>query len=201
MAFATLYFIRVSLILVLSNDFHEGSQLLPAYIERLIKSFCAYSRKVSLFHLDDMEYIILSTKESETPWSGVLTFAMPDGIFCRDVLVFPILKSILQHTGLLLIPAIEYVSGSYRPSLKDYGWIVAGCLIHLVNCEGINRLLGFTEDYIYLHSDLPFVIPGVPQWITLSLFSLLVFALLCFISDIPGSLKWIRVMKEKLHTS
>ena len=25
---------------------------------------------------------------------GVLTFAMPDGIFCRDVLVFPILKSI-----------------------------------------------------------------------------------------------------------
>ena len=94
---------------------------------------------------------------------GVLTFAMPDGIFCQDVLVFPILKSILQHTGLLLIPAIEYVSGSYRPSLKDYGWIVAGCLIHLVNCEGINRLLGFTEDYMYLRSDLPFVIPGVPQ--------------------------------------
>ena len=235
MAFATLYLLRVSLILVLTNDFHEGSQLLPAYIERLIKSFCAYSRKVSLFHLDDTEYIILSTKESETPWSwviirektnhlwirfaimnlrrgkqlfhlfgfvgGVLTFAMPDGILCRDVLVFPILKSILQHTGLLLIPAIEYVSGSYRPSLKDYGWIVAGCLIHLVNCEGINRLLGFTEDYMYLRSDLPFVIPGVPQWITLSLFSLLVFALLCFISDIPGSLKWIRGMKEKLHTS
>ena len=57
-----------------------------------------------------------------------------------------------------------------RPSLKDYGWIVAGCLIHLVNCEGINRLFGFTEDYMYLRSDLPFVIPGVPQWITLSLF-------------------------------
>lgn len=132
---------------------------------------------------------------------GVLTFAMPDGIFCRDVLVFPILKSILQHTGLLLIPAVEYVIGSYRPSLKDYGWVIAGCLIHLVNCEGINRLLGFTEDYMYLRSDLPFVIPGVPQWITLSLFSLLVFALLCFISDIPGSLKWIRGMKEKLHTS
>ena len=43
-----------------------------------------------------------------------------------------------------------------RPSLKDYGWIVAGCLIHLVNCEGINRLFGFTEDYMYLRSDLPF---------------------------------------------
>jgi len=72
MAFATLYLLRVSLILVLTNDFHEGSQLLPAYIERLIKSFCAYSRKVSLFHLDDTEYKILSTKESETPWSWVI---------------------------------------------------------------------------------------------------------------------------------
>ena len=132
---------------------------------------------------------------------GVLTFAMPDGIFCRDVLVFPILKSILQHTGLLLIPAIEYVSGSYRPTLKDYGWVVAGCLIHLVNCEGINRLLGFTEDYMYLRSDLPFVIPGVPQWITLPVFALAVFALLCFVSDIPGSLKWIKDLKEKMHVS
>jgi len=72
MAFATLYLLRVSLILVLTNDFHEGSQLLPAYIERLIKSFCAYSRKVSLFLFDDTEYIILSTKESKTPWSWVI---------------------------------------------------------------------------------------------------------------------------------
>lgn len=131
---------------------------------------------------------------------GVLTFAMPDGIFCRDVLVFPILKSILQHTGLLLIPVIEYVSGSYRPSLRDYGWVVAGCLIHLVNCEGINRLLGFTEDYMYLRSDLPFVIPGVPQWITLSVFALAVFALLSFVCDIPGSLEQIKGSREKQHT-
>ena len=132
---------------------------------------------------------------------GVLTFAMPDGIFCREVLVFPILKSILQHTGLLLIPAIEYVSGSYRPSLKDYGWVVAGCLIHLVNCEGINRLLGFSEDYMYLRSDLPFVIPGVPQWITLPVFALAVFALLSFVCDISGSLAWIKRTKEKQHTA
>ena len=132
---------------------------------------------------------------------GVLTFAMPDGIFCRDVLVFPILKSILQHTGLLLIPAIEYVSGSYRPSLKDYGWVVAGCLIHLVNCEGINRLLGFADDYMYLRSDLPFVIPGIPQWITLPVFALAVFALLSFVCDIPSSLAWIKRTGKKQHTS
>lgn len=123
---------------------------------------------------------------------GVLTFAMPEGIFCRDVLVFPILKSILQHTGLLLIPVIEYVAGSYRPSIKDYGWVIAGCLVHLVNCEGIDRLLGFTGDYMFFHSGLPFVIPGVPQWITISIFAAAVLALLSFVCDIPGSLQWFR---------
>lgn len=131
---------------------------------------------------------------------GVLTFALPDGIFSCDVLVFPILKSILQHTGLLLIPAVEYVSGSYRPSLKDYPWVIAGCLIHLVNCEGIDRLLGFTGDYMFFRSGMPFVIPGVPQWITLSVFAMIVFALLCFLCDIPGSLQLLKGRKEKQHT-
>lgn len=128
---------------------------------------------------------------------GLLTFAMPDGIFCRDVFVFPILKSVLQHTGLLMIPLIEYVSGSYRPSLKDYGWLVAGCLVHLANCEGICRLLGLTEDFLFLRSDLPFVIQGVPQWITMSVFALAVFLLLSFLCDIPGSLRWIKDLKKK----
>ena len=128
---------------------------------------------------------------------GVLTFAMPDGIFCRDVLVFPILKSILQHTGLLLIPVIEYISGSYRPSLKDYGWIITGCLIHLFNCEVVDRLLGFTEDYMFLRSGLPFVIEGVPQWITLPVFAMAVLALLCFLCDIPVILKQRKSLKKK----
>ena len=120
---------------------------------------------------------------------GVLTFALPQGIFCTDVLVFPILKSILQHTGLLMIPVLEYVTGTYRPSLKDMGWVVAGCLIHVVNCEGIDRLLGFAGDYMFFRSDMPFVIPGVPQWITLSGFALLVLSLLSFLSDPKGALR------------
>ena len=69
---------------------------------------------------------------------GVLTFAMPDGIFSNNIFVFPILKSVLQHTGLLLIPALEYIYGTYRPTLKDMGWVIGGCLIHVVNCEGID---------------------------------------------------------------
>jgi len=127
---------------------------------------------------------------------GVLTFALPEGIFSSDVFVFPILKSVLQHTGLLLIPMLEYVSGSYRPTLRDMGWVTGGCVIHLINCEGIDRLLGFTGDYMFFRSGMPFVIPGVPQFLTLSVFALLVLALLSFLCDIRGSVQFLRSWKK-----
>lgn len=120
---------------------------------------------------------------------GVLTFALPEGIFSSDVLVFPIVKSILQHTGLLMIPLLEYICGTYRPAPKDMGWVIGGLLIHLVNCEGISRLLGFTGDYMFFRSGMPFVIPGVPQFITLSVFALLVLVLLSFLCDLPNRKK------------
>ena len=127
---------------------------------------------------------------------AVLTFAMPDGIFSTDVFVFPLLKSVMQHTGILLIPILEYISGSYRPSLRDYGWIVAGCSIHVLNCEGIVRLMGLTGDYIFFRSGLPFVIPGVPQFITMSVFALLVLAVLTFLCDVKGSVNFWRSFKK-----
>lgn len=128
---------------------------------------------------------------------GVLTFAMPDGIFSSNVMVFPIVKSILQHTGLLLIPMVELVSGTYRPTLKDMGWVTGGCLIHLFNCEVIDRWLGFTGDYMFFRSGMPFVIPGVPQWITLSVFALVVMSTLSFLCDIKGSVAFLKDRKKK----
>lgn len=127
---------------------------------------------------------------------GMLTFALPEGIFSSDVFVFPILKSVLQHTGLLLIPALEYISGSYRSTLKDLIWVIAGCLIHVLNCEVIDRLLGFTEDYMFFRSDMPFVIPGVPQFITLSVFALIVLAVLSFLCDVKGSVRFLKSLKK-----
>lgn len=128
---------------------------------------------------------------------GVLTFAMPEGIFVRDVMSFPILKSVLQHTGILLIPILEYAMGSFRPTLRHMGWIVLGLLVHLGNCEGITRLLGFTEDYMFFRSGMPFVIPGVPQFITLSVFALLVLVALCFASDPKGSANFVKSLHKK----
>ena len=128
---------------------------------------------------------------------GVLTFAISDGIFSSDVLVFPILKSILQHTGLLLIPMLELVGGTWRPTLKHMGWVVGGCLIHLINGEVIDRLLGFTGDYLFFRSGMPFVIPGVPQFITLSVFALILLALLSFLCDVKGSLAFLKSLKKQ----
>ena len=130
---------------------------------------------------------------------GVLTFALPQGIFCTDVFVFPILKSVLQHTGLLLIPALEFITGTYRPTLKDMGWVIIGCFIHLLNCEGIDRLLGFTGDYMFFRSGMPFVIPGVPQFITMSVFALIVLSLLSFLCDIRGSVDFIRQFRHSIQ--
>lgn len=127
---------------------------------------------------------------------GMLTFAVPEGIFCRDVMSFPILKSVLQHTGILLIPLLEYSMGSFRPTLRHMGWVVAGLLVHLLNCEGITRLLGFTGDYMFFRSGMPFVIPGVPQPVTLSVFALLVLVALCFASDPRGSAHFLKSLHK-----
>ena len=124
---------------------------------------------------------------------AVLTFAIPDDIFTTDVMVFPIVKSIMQHTGILLIPIVEYVNGSYRPSLRHLGYIVSGCAIHAFNCEIIARLiLGLEEDFMFFRGTLPFVIAGVPQFITLSIFALLVLTLLSFLGDIGDSIRFLR---------
>ena len=128
---------------------------------------------------------------------GVLTFALPEGIFCNDVMVFPILKSVLQHTGILLIPIMEYALNSYRPTLRHMPWVVAGLLVHLANSEGITRLLGLTEDYMFFRSGMPFVIPGVPQFITLSVFALCVLVVLCIASDPKGSIQFLKSIKKK----
>lgn len=127
---------------------------------------------------------------------GVLTFAIPDGIFSSSVMVFPIVKSILQHTGLLLIPVFEYLSGTFRPSLRFYGWAVGGMAIHAFNCEVITRLLGYTDDFMFFRGTLPFVIPGVPQFITLSVFGLLVMAILSCLCDPKDSVRCIEELKK-----
>lgn len=117
-----------------------------------------------------------------------LTFAMPEGIFCRDVMSFPILKSVLQHTGLLLIPSFEYFSKTYRQTIKRYYLLVIGCLVHFINCEVIDRLFGLTGDYMFYQSGIPFVIPGVSQYITLSVFALIVFYILVFLLNIKDGI-------------
>ena len=116
---------------------------------------------------------------------GVLTFVMPDGIFSTSVFVFPILKSVLQHTGLLFIPVFEYASKKYIPNIKDFFWTFLGTAIHFVNAEIIDlKVLGLTGDYMFYRSGLPFVIPGVSQYITLTVFGVIVVVGILLVSDV-----------------
>lgn len=116
---------------------------------------------------------------------GVLTFVMPDGIFSTSVFVFPILKSVLQHTGLLFIPVFEYASKKYIPNIKDFFWTFLGTAIHFVNAEVIDlKVLGLTGDYMFYRSGLPFVIPGVSQYITLTVFGIIVVVAILLVSDV-----------------
>lgn len=123
---------------------------------------------------------------------GVLTFAMPGAVFCNNVLVFPILKSIVQHIGILAIPLYEYVSNTYKPSLKHYPLVICGCLIHIFNCEVITKLIGLVGDFMYLNSGLPFRIPGVPSWIVITIFGSLVLLVLSYVLNIKESNKCIK---------
>ena len=116
---------------------------------------------------------------------GVLTFVMPDGIFSTSVFVFPILKSVLQHTGLLFIPVFEYASKKYIPNIKDFFWTFIGTAIHFVNAEIIDlKVLGLTGDYMFYRSGLPFVIPGVSQYITLTVFGVIGVVGILLVSDV-----------------
>lgn len=116
---------------------------------------------------------------------GILTFAIPDGIFSTSVFVFPIMKSVLQHTGLLFIPVFEYASKKYVPNIKDFFWTMLGTIIHFVNAEIIDiKVLGLDGDYMFYRSGLPFVIPGVSQYITLTVFGIIVIVALLLVSDV-----------------
>lgn len=123
---------------------------------------------------------------------GIITFALPEGIFCTDVFVFPILKSVLQHFGILVIPAFEYFNKSFRPSIRSFNYFTLGALIHLYNCEVIDKILGFNGDYMFLRSGYPFVIEGVPQPLTLLIFGYILFYLISFLCDIKDSVSFIK---------
>lgn len=130
-------------------------------------------------------------------FGACMTFIIPAGIFIRTVMTFPILKSVLQHTGLLLIPTFEYFSKKYRPYVGDFLFLILGCIIHTINCEVIDRWLGLTGDYMFYRSGMPFVIPGVPKWITISVFVLAFLYICSFVLSFKESVDYYKTNKWK----
>ena len=128
---------------------------------------------------------------------GVITFVYPVGIFITPYLQFSILKSILQHTGIIFIPVFEYVRGTYRPRLEKFGYILLGLIIHVANSYGLSTVFGYPGDYMYLDSGLPFVIPGIPQFITMGAFAVLILFLVNWALDYKGVSRILQARKAK----
>lgn len=128
---------------------------------------------------------------------GLLTFIYPVGIFITPYLQFGILKSILQHTGIIFIPVFEYVRGTYRPRLENFGYMLLGLVIHVANSCGLSTVFGYPGDYMYLGSGLPFVIPGVPQFITMGVFAVAVLFLIDWALDPKGMARILQARRDK----
>ena len=128
---------------------------------------------------------------------GVITFVYPVGIFITPYLQFSVLKSILQHTGIIFIPVFEYVRGTYRPRLEKFGYVLLGLIIHVANSYGLSTVFGYPGDYMYLDSGLPFVIPGVPQFITMGVFAILILFLVNWALDYKGIARILQTRRER----
>lgn len=126
---------------------------------------------------------------------GLITFAMPEDIFNNMYLTFPILKSILQHCFIIIIPVFEYFNKTYVVRFKNFYLSIIGMFVHLFNSEYIPRLMGITgTDYMFLRSGLPFTIDGIPGWLVTSVFAIVVVTITFALLDIKG---FIRIFSRK----
>lgn len=125
---------------------------------------------------------------------GIVTMFVPNGIFSRTVFIFPILKSILQHTGIIFIPVFEYFAGYYKTSVKDYPLIIVGALIDIINSGLIAPSLGLEGDFLFLDMGLPFVIDGVNQFYPMFFFIMICLFIISIIINVP---EFINIIKKR----
>ena len=121
---------------------------------------------------------------------GLITFAYPQGIFNNQVLNFYILKSIIQHIGIILIPVFEIATGNFIPKLKRFFLPVIGLFVHLINGEYVPKLFGwYNTDYLFFEMGLPFTIQNVPQVFIMGPFAILVMLGTYMLLDLKGTKK------------
>lgn len=108
---------------------------------------------------------------------GLITYAMPFGIFTDKYLTFGILNSLTSHYVIIVIPLVLLITKAHKLEMKTFYQQIIGLVMVLINAEVIGRiLLQDTTDYLYIRSDMPFKIPGVPQIIIIG--SLFIFTIM-----------------------
>lgn len=103
-----------------------------------------------------------------TPVGALITFVFPQNVFSFSALTFPIVRTIILHANIILIPLFEYSANTFRCSFKDVIPSIYQLFLQVANSFIIVKLLGNVGDYMYFNSGYPFTIPGVPGWLIVS---------------------------------
>lgn len=120
-------------------------------------------------------YIILDVKKGQDFFyitgllGGLVTFALPDGIYNDRYLTFSIIDSILSHYIIVFVPLVLLISQKYIIKFKNLLYVFIGLIITVINSEIIQKLLfKTTNDYLFFRGDIPFTIPNIPQFFIVS---------------------------------
>ena len=140
-------------------------------------SFDNFIRTFWLFYLCNINTVILSVMilvKAKKGYEyvmitgfigGVVTFLIPDGIYIDKYLTFSIFDSVLSHFILVVVPPIFIVKKIWRPNYKKSWQVILGMLVVVFNVEVVQRLFFGNNyiDYLFFHSDMPFVIKKHPE--------------------------------------
>lgn len=99
---------------------------------------------------------------------GILTFAMPQGIFTDKYLTVHILDSVISHVGIILIPLVAWSAGLHRIHIKNIWINMIGLALVVFNVEVIQRVFFHRHiDYLFLGESCPIKIPGIPSFLVM----------------------------------
>lgn len=113
---------------------------------------------------------------------GIFTFLIPDGIFVDKYITLGILDSIMSHYVIVVCPLVLLITKTHILKFKNIYTVFIGLLIALINVEVIQPII-FKEniDYLFLRGNIPFSIPGVPQFLIISSLTVFLIILVYFL--------------------
>lgn len=105
---------------------------------------------------------------------GLFTFLMPNGIFNDKYITYAVIDSVLSHYVIVVLPLVLLITKAHILYFKKLLGVFIGLIIVAINTEFLQDLIVKTEnDYLFFRSDMPFTIPGIPQFFIIASLAIL----------------------------